>query len=103
MKTITEQTTAFEATRQAKSARMSELMTKAGDEGVTLDAEQTEEYDGLDVEIEAIDAHLVPTPQHGGTLEVCAVARRRTSTRSLRLHNEVFALDTPPAGGVIGA
>ena len=29
MKTITEQTTAFEATRQAKSAPMSELMTKA--------------------------------------------------------------------------
>jgi hypothetical protein len=65
MKTITEQTTAFEATRQAKSARMSELMTKASDEGVTIDAAQTEECDGLDVEIKAIDAHLV----HLATLE----------------------------------
>jgi hypothetical protein len=87
MKTITEQTTAFEATRQAKSARMSELMTKAGDEGVTLDAAQSEEYDGLDVENKAIDAHLVrlatleqvnkaaAQPVTGDTVERAAASR----------------------------
>lgn len=58
-KTFAEQITAFEATRQAKSARMSELMNKAADEGSTLDASQTEEYDGLADEVKSIDAHLV--------------------------------------------
>lgn len=58
MKTITEQITAFEGTRGAKAARMTELMTKAGDEGVTLDTAQTEEYDGLAGEVKGIDSHL---------------------------------------------
>lgn len=59
MKTIAEQISAFEATRVAKSARMTEIMNKAAEEGVTLDAEQTEEYDGLEAEVKAVDAHLV--------------------------------------------
>lgn len=59
MKTISEQIAAFEATRQAKSARMTEIMTKAGEEGVTLDAAQTEEYDGLATQVKDIEAHLV--------------------------------------------
>lgn len=58
MKTTQEQIAAFEATRAAKAARMSELMTKAGEEGVTLDAQQTEEYDTLATEIKSIDGHL---------------------------------------------
>jgi HK97 family phage major capsid protein len=58
MKTITEQITAFEATRQAKSARMTELMAAAGDKGETLDEEQSQEYDDLETEIKKIDAHL---------------------------------------------
>lgn len=59
MKTIAEQIASFEATRVAKSARMEELMNVAAEEGVTLDAEQTEEYDGLEAEVKSIDAHLV--------------------------------------------
>ncbi len=59
MKTIAEQIASFEATRVAKSARMEELMNAAAQEGVTLDAEQTEEYDGLEAEVKSIDAHLV--------------------------------------------
>ncbi|ACL58959.1 phage major capsid protein [Methylobacterium nodulans] len=57
-KTIAEQVAAFEATRQAKSARMTELMNDAAEQGVTLDAAQTEEYDTLESEVKAIDAHL---------------------------------------------
>ncbi len=57
-KTIKEQIEAFEATRAAKSARMDELMQKAAEEGVTLDAEQTDEYDELEAEVKSIDAHL---------------------------------------------
>lgn len=56
--TIAEQISAFEATRQAKAARMTEMMNKAAEDGATLDAEQTEEYDGLEAEVKAIDAHL---------------------------------------------
>jgi HK97 family phage major capsid protein/HK97 family phage prohead protease len=58
-KTIPEQIAAFEATRAAKSARMSEIMEKASDEGVTLDAAQTEEYDTLGTEVKSVDEHLV--------------------------------------------
>lgn len=58
MKTITEQISGFEATRQAKSARMLEMMTKAADDGVTLDQEQGDEYDTLESEVKAIDVHL---------------------------------------------
>jgi HK97 family phage major capsid protein/HK97 family phage prohead protease len=57
-KTILEQIKAFEASRQAKAARMTEIMAGAADEGVTLNAEQTEEYDGLDTEVKSIDSHL---------------------------------------------
>ncbi|WP_343232560.1 phage major capsid protein [Microvirga antarctica] len=59
MKTIAEQIAAFEATRVAKSARMTELMNKAAHEGVTLDTAQTEEYDALETEVKSIDDHLV--------------------------------------------
>jgi HK97 family phage major capsid protein/HK97 family phage prohead protease len=59
MKTVAEQIAAFEATRQAKSARMNELMSKAAEEGVTLDAAESEEYDTLEAEIAEVDKHLV--------------------------------------------
>lgn len=57
--TTAEQITAFENTRAAKAARMTALMEKAADAGVTLDQAETEEYDGLELEIKSIDAHLV--------------------------------------------
>jgi HK97 family phage major capsid protein/HK97 family phage prohead protease len=57
--TIPEQISAFEHTRAAKAARMTELMTKASDTGSTLDDAQTEEYDGLALEVKSVDAHLV--------------------------------------------
>lgn len=56
---IAEQIKQFQATRQAKAARMTEIMTKAADTGTTLDAEQSEEYDNLDAELKSIDTHLV--------------------------------------------
>jgi HK97 family phage major capsid protein/HK97 family phage prohead protease len=59
MKTIQEQIAAFEATRQAKQARMTELMTKSSESGETLDEAQEQEYDGLTAEVKKIDAHLV--------------------------------------------
>jgi len=58
-KTIQEQITGWEATRQAKQARMSEIMDSASESGETLDEAQTQEYDGLAEELKKIDAHLV--------------------------------------------
>jgi HK97 family phage prohead protease len=58
MKTITEQIKDFQAQRVAKSARMNELMNGAAEKGETLDEAGTQEYDGLETEVKAIDSHL---------------------------------------------
>lgn len=89
-KTIAEQISAFEATRQAKAARQDEIMTKAAEEGATLDQAQAEEYDTLTDEVKSIDAHLVrlaalekanvakATPAEGRTAEEGSAARGGT-------------------------
>jgi HK97 family phage major capsid protein/HK97 family phage prohead protease len=86
-KTIAEQISAFEATRQAKAARMTEIMDEAGEKGETLDQTQTEEYDGLATEVKAIDEHLgrlreqekiniaAAKPVNGATPEAGSAAR----------------------------
>ncbi len=56
--TVAEQISAFENTRAAKDARMNELMGKAAEEGVTLEEAESEEYDGLELDIKKIDEHL---------------------------------------------
>lgn len=55
---VAEQIRQFEATRQAKAARMAEIMEKSATDGTTLDADQSEEYDGLEAEVKSVDAHL---------------------------------------------
>lgn len=73
-KTITEQIASFEATRQAKSAEMDSIMEVSAEKGETLDAEQTEKYDGLVSEVKAIDDHLVRLRAHEATNKAAAVA-----------------------------
>lgn len=58
-KTVAEQISAFEATRAAKSARMTEIMDAAAAEGKTLNPEQTAEYDGLAFDVKSVEDHLV--------------------------------------------
>lgn len=58
MKTIAEQITALEASRQAKSARMADVMQKSMDEGRSTDEAEQEEFDTLAQEVEAIDGDL---------------------------------------------
>lgn len=55
---IAAQIAAFEAKRASTQSRMEEIMTKAASEGTTLDAAEQEEYDGLEADVEAIDAHI---------------------------------------------
>lgn len=58
MSKYAEQIAAYEAKRASLVAGMEEIMSKAADEGATLDAEQQEAYDGHEKDVEAIDAHL---------------------------------------------
>lgn len=53
-----EQIGAFETKRAALVAANATIMEKAASEGATLDAEQTEQFDGNQADIEAIDSHL---------------------------------------------
>lgn len=55
---IQEQIKGFQETRKAKAARMTEIMELAAKEGTTLDAAQAEEYEGLELDIKNVDAHL---------------------------------------------
>lgn len=58
-KTITEHLGALEAKRASLDARMNEIMAKAMEDGRSTDASEQEEFDGLERELEAIDADLV--------------------------------------------
>ena len=57
-KSIAEQIAGFDATRASKAAAIATIMEKAADEGVTLDAAQKEEHDGLVADVKEIDEHL---------------------------------------------
>jgi HK97 family phage prohead protease len=58
MKTVAEQIAALEASRQAKAARMSEVMQKSMDEGRSTDQAEQEEFDTLSGEVDALDSDL---------------------------------------------
>lgn len=58
MKTIAEQIADFKAAREKKASELEAIMNKSAETGETLDAEQSEAYDTLENEIEAIDKHL---------------------------------------------
>ncbi|HHM9405962.1 TPA: phage major capsid protein [Pseudomonas aeruginosa] len=58
MKTIASQIANFEATLKEKQVGMDAILDKSAEEGVTLDADQREEYDTLKSEADAIEKHL---------------------------------------------
>ncbi|WP_058911883.1 phage major capsid protein [Entomohabitans teleogrylli] len=55
---IAEQIKSFENKRAALAASLSDIMSKAADEGRTLDVEETESYDNTSSEIKSVDEHL---------------------------------------------
>lgn len=55
---IAEQIKSFEAKRAALVASLDEVMSKAAEDGRTLDAEEEESYDNTSAEIKSVDAHL---------------------------------------------
>ena len=58
MQTYSEQITAHETSRAAAVASMTDLMTTAGNENLTLTPEQTKAYDESAQRVKAIDAHI---------------------------------------------
>ncbi len=58
VKTVADRIAEFEETLRGKSARMNDIMTKSAEEGVTLDAAQEEEYDGLSAEVKSLKTHI---------------------------------------------
>jgi HK97 family phage major capsid protein/HK97 family phage prohead protease len=79
-KPIAETIASFESRRQAGMDKMNAIMAKSGDEGRTLDAAETEEYDGLQADIDTIDKHLVRLRQHEKQLVSSAKAVTPTNT-----------------------
>lgn len=55
---IAEQIKTFETKRATLDAERQDVMSKAFDEGRTLDAEEEEKYDEVTTEIKSVDAHL---------------------------------------------
>jgi HK97 family phage prohead protease/HK97 family phage major capsid protein len=70
--TTQEQITSFENTRTTKFGRMTAIMAKAAEAGVTLDQAETEEYDTLKGEVASVDAHLVRLKEHEKTMQLTA-------------------------------
>src|SRR5690606_34310802 len=50
---------ALEATREAKTKRMQEVMQKSLDENRSTDSAESQEFDSLEVELKTIDGDLV--------------------------------------------
>jgi HK97 family phage major capsid protein/ATP-dependent Clp endopeptidase proteolytic subunit ClpP len=59
MKPIAEQIASFEAKRQANVARMEAIRVLSADEGRSMNEQEGQEFDGLDIENNAIDKDLV--------------------------------------------
>lgn len=59
MKSLADQIKDLENTRAARVARMEEVSRKSIDEGRSMDEGEAEEFDGLEVEMKALDADLV--------------------------------------------
>ena len=55
---LQEQLTAFRTKRNDAIERQKSIMSAAGEEGRTLDSEESSEYDGLQTELKHIEAHL---------------------------------------------
>lgn len=55
---LSEQIKSFENKRAALAASLNDVMSKAADEGRTLDTEETEQYDNVSAEVKSVDEHL---------------------------------------------
>lgn len=87
MKTFAERIAELTATREEKSARMTEIMTKSADEGRSTDAAEAEEFDTLESEVKLLDKDIArqktleslnaqkAVPAAGGTVAAASESR----------------------------
>lgn len=102
MKTIAEQIAALEASRQAKSARMADVMQKSIDEGRSTDTSEQEEFDGLEAEVSAIDGDLkrLRSLEKAQATTAKPVTQVKTSELGTSLRNGVQIKANEPDKGI---
>lgn len=89
-----EQIKSFQAALEQKSARQTELMEKAGEEGRSLDAAESEEFDTLSDEITATETHI----KRLETMEKSAIASAKpvTDVSGMRERSSITVKATNP-------
>lgn len=89
-----EQIKSFQAALEQKSARQTELMEKAGEEGRSLDAAESEEFDTLSDEITATETHI----KRLETMEKSAIANAKpvTDISGMRERSQITVKATNP-------
>lgn len=89
-----EQIKSFQAALEQKSARQTELMEKAGEEGRSLDAAESEEFDTLSDEISATETHI----KRLETMEKSAIANAKpvTDVSGMRERTSITVKATTP-------
>lgn len=104
---ISERIKGLEATRQAKVAERDAIMDVADEAGVTLDQEQSQQYDALDAEIKSIDEHLKRQRVRESELAAEAVEAKGDTQDDASLSRggkvRVEVKDTMPADIAFGA
>jgi HK97 family phage major capsid protein len=92
---IAGQISSFEAKRAASMDRATAIMAKAAEDGRTLDAAETQEYDTLTAEVKAVDEHIVRLKQH----EIQMVARAKPVTAEAGASPETGSAARVGSGG----
>ena len=103
---IAEQISAYEGQRKTASDAMSALMSKASEEGRTLDEAEAKEYDGHETTVKAIGEHVVRLQRLEQQNKEAALAdrgqrcrrRRRLARRLARPIEHHFGQGELPAG-----
>jgi HK97 family phage major capsid protein len=73
MMKVSEQLAAFDTKRKSAIDQADSLMTKAAEEGRTLDEHESEQYDGLQAEVKTIDEHIARLKAHEAVMVQRAV------------------------------
>lgn len=93
---IAEQIKSFENKRAALAASLNDIMSKAADEGRTLDAEETESYDNTSSEIKAVDDHLCRLRDMESSIATSAKPVIKTANGDVTVVNQAPAVIRVP-------
>lgn len=80
MKSLQDQILSYKSTRDQKFQERQALLTKSGEAGVTLDEDESQQYDELDAEIKALDVHIRRLEDNQAAQVAAAVAPAGTTS-----------------------